>query len=67
MVSFHIRLNVFAWCMKRKRCIEQSFGLYGRGRVWDDLGNVMETCIISYKKRITSQVRYRILGAGALG
>ena len=23
---------------KRHRCIEQSFGLYGRGRGWDDLG-----------------------------
>ena len=23
---------------KRHRCIEQSFGLYGRGRWWDDLG-----------------------------
>ena len=23
---------------KRHRCIEQSFGLCGRGRAWDDLG-----------------------------
>ena len=36
---------------KRHRCIEQSFGLCGRegGMIW---GNGMETCIISYKKRI---------------
>ena len=36
----------------RYRCIEQSFGLCGRGRGWDDLVEWHETCIISYKKRI---------------
>ena len=36
---------------KRHRCIEQSLGLCGRGRGWDDS---IETCIISYKKRIAS-------------
>ena len=25
---------------KRQRCIEQSFGLCGRGRGWDDLGEM---------------------------
>ena len=25
--------------LKRHRCIEQSFGLCGRGRGWDDLGD----------------------------
>ena len=39
---------------KRHRCIEQSFGLRGRGRGWDDWENGIETCIISYKKRIAS-------------
>ena len=35
------------------------------GMIW---WNVMETCIISYKKRITTpgSIRYRMLGAGAL-
>ena len=35
---------------KRHRYIEQSFGLYGRGRgamIWE---NGIKTCIISYKK-----------------
>ena len=39
---------------KRHRCIEQSFGLCGRGSggmIWE---NAIETCIISYKKRISS-------------
>ena len=38
---------------KRHRCIEQSFGLCGRGRgtIWE-IG--IKTCKISYKKRIPS-------------
>ena len=39
---------------KRHRCIEQSFGLCGRGKgvmIWE---NGIETCIISYKKQIAS-------------
>ena len=38
---------------KRDRCIEQSFGLWERerGMIWE---NGIETCIISYKKRIAS-------------
>ena len=39
---------------KRHGCIEQSFGHCGRGRggmIWQ---NGIETCIISYKKRIAS-------------
>ena len=38
---------------KRHRCIEQSFGLCGRGRgtIWE-IG--IKTCKISYKKRIAS-------------
>ena len=39
---------------KRHRCIEQSFGLCGRGRGWDDLGECIETCILSYMKRVAS-------------
>src|SRR5574337_1221433 len=47
----------FCFChpkLKRHRCIEQSFGLCGRGRGWDDLENGIETCIISYVKQIAS-------------
>ena len=39
---------------KRHRCIEQSFGLCGRGRrrmIWE---NGIKTCLISYKKQIAS-------------
>ena len=30
--------NLYVRHQKRHRCIEQSFGLCGRGRGWDDLG-----------------------------
>ena len=39
---------------KRTRCIEQSFGLCGRRRGWDDWENGIETCILSYVKLIAS-------------
>ena len=49
-----VMITLYARQQKRHRCIEQSFGLCGRGREWDDLENGTETCIISYVKRITS-------------
>ena len=45
---------LYAKQQKRHRCVEQSFGLCGRGRqrmIWE---NGIKTCIISYKKRIAS-------------
>ena len=33
MITLNVRQQ------KRQRCIEQSFGLCGRGRGWDDLGD----------------------------
>ena len=33
-----VTITLYARQQKRHRCIEQSFGLYGRGRGWDDLG-----------------------------
>ena len=42
-----VTVTLYAREQKRHRCIEQSFGLCGRGRGWDD---GIETCIISYKK-----------------
>ena len=30
-------ITLYARQQKRHRCIEQSFGLCGRGKVWDDL------------------------------
>ena len=48
-----VMITLYARQQKRHRCIEQSFGLCGRGggMIWE---NGIETCIISYKKRIAS-------------
>ena len=46
-----VMITLYARQQERHRCLEQSFGLCGGGMIW---GNVMETCIISYKKRIAS-------------
>ena len=49
-----VTITLYVRQQKRHRCIEQSFGLCGRGTegmIWE---NGIETCIISYKKRITS-------------
>ena len=49
-----VMTTLYARQQKRHRCIEQSFGLCGRGSggmIWE---NGIETCIISYRKRITS-------------
>ena len=49
-----VAITLYARQQKRHRCIEQSFGLCGRGRrgmIWE---NGIKTCIISYKKRIAS-------------
>ena len=57
-------------CPKRHWCIEQSFGLCGRGRGWDDLGEWhWNTYNIIYGTTRQSRfdARYWMLGAGALG
>ena len=49
-----VTITLYARQQKRHRCIEQSFGLCGRGQggmIWE---NGIETCIISYVKRITN-------------
>ena len=49
-----VTITLYARQQKRHRCIEQSFGLCGRGRggiIWE---KGIETCIISYKKQIAS-------------
>ena len=33
-----VMITLYARQQKRHRCIEQTFGLCGRGREWDDLG-----------------------------
>ena len=47
-----VTTTLYARQQKRHRCIEQSFGLCGGGgMIWE---NGIKTCIISYKKRVTS-------------
>ena len=47
-----VTITLYARQQKRHRCTEQSFGLcVCGGMIWE---NGIETCIISYKKRITS-------------
>ena len=49
-----VTITLYARQQKRHRCIEQPFGLCGRGKggmVWK---NGIETCKISYVKRIAS-------------
>ena len=49
-----VTITLYARQKKRHRCIEQSFGSVGEGEggmIWE---NGIETCIISYMKRIAS-------------
>ena len=48
-----VTITLYARQQKRHRCIEQSFGLCGRGggMIWE---NGIETCIISCMKRVAS-------------
>ena len=46
-----VMITMYARQQKRHRCIEQSFGLCGRGGGMI-LENGIETCILSCKKRI---------------
>ena len=49
-----VMITVYARQQKRHRCIEQSFGLCGRGRGWMIRENGIETCIILYRTLIAS-------------
>ena len=60
-----VTITLYVRQQKRHRCIDQSFGLCGRGQGWDDLENGIETCIISYMKRIASPSSMQ--DAGCLG
>ena len=60
-----VMITLYVRQQKRHRCIEKSFGLCARGRGWDDWENGIETCIISYKKRIASLDSMQ--GAGCFG
>ena len=65
-------ITLYARQQKRHRCIEWTFGLWGRGRRrgWDDLGEwhwnmYIIICEMNHQSRFKAW--YRVLGAGALG
>ena len=65
-----VTITLYARQKKRHRCIEQSFGLCGRGSGWDDLGEWhLNTYNIIYGTSHQSRfdAGYWMLGAGALG
>ena len=65
-----VTATLYARQQKRHRCIEQSFGLYGRGRVWDDLREWhwnMYNIIYGMNRQSRFDAQYWMLGAGALG
>ena len=49
-----VMITLYVRQQKRHRCIEQSFGLCGRGRGGMIWRNGIEICILSYVKRIAS-------------
>ena len=65
-----VTITLYARQQKRHRCIEQSFGLCGRGKGWDDLGEWhwnMYNIIYETNRRSKFDAWYWFLGAGALG
>ena len=65
-----VTITLYKRQQKRQWCIEQSFGLCGRGRGWDDLGEWhwnMYNIIYETSRQSRFDARYWMLGAGALG
>ena len=65
-----VTITLYTRQPKRHWCIEQSFGLCGRGRGWDDLGEWhwnTYTIIYGMSRQSRFDARYWMLGAGALG
>ena len=65
-----VTTTLYARKQKRHRCIEQSFGLCGRERGWDDLGEWhqnMYNIICEMNRQSRFDAAYRKLGAGAQG
>ena len=65
-----VTITLYMRQQKRHWCIEQSFGLCGRGRGWDDLGEWhwnMYNIIYETSHQSRFDARYWMLGAGALG
>ena len=65
-----VTITLYTRQQKRHWCIEQSFGLCGRGRMWDDLGEWhwnMYNIIYEMSCQSRFDAWYWMLGAGALG
>ena len=65
-----VTITLYTRQQKRHRCIEQSFGLCGRGRGWEDLGEWhwnTYNIIYGMSRQSRLDARYWMLGAGALG
>ena len=65
-----VTITLYVRQQKRHRCIEQSFGLCGRGRGCDDLGEWnwnMFNIIWETNRQSRSNAWYWMLGAGAQG
>ena len=65
-----VTITLYTRQQKRHWCIEQSFGLCGRGQGWDDLGEWhwnMYNIIYEMSSQSRFDERYGMLGAGALG
>ena len=65
-----VTITLYTRQQKRHWCIEQSYGLWGRGRGWEDLGEWhwnMYTIMYEMSCQSRFNARYWMLGAGALG
>ena len=65
-----VTITLYTRQQKRHWCIEQSFGLCGRGRGWDDLGEWhwnMYNIIYETSRQSRFDARYWMFGAGARG
>ena len=65
-----VTITLYPRQQKGHWCIEQSFGLGGRGRGWDDFGEWhwnMYNIIYEMSHQSRFDARYWMLGAGALG
>ena len=65
-----VTITLYTRQQKRHLCIEQYFGLCGRGRGWDDLGEWhwnMYNIMYETSCQFRFDAQYWILGAGALG
>ena len=61
-----VTITLYVRQQESRRCIQQSFGLCGRGEGGMICENGIETCIISYVKQITSPGLMHDIGCSGL-